>query len=98
MERENIRETVYQVIQEIQASSGRDASQLNDSTCPLSDLDGFDSLNAVEASFQLSEYLDHDIKQDLELFSRQGQPLSISEIVDNLFTILNQEQGDEDAK
>ena len=81
---EEIREVLIQVIIEIQTSSGRQVPTFHDESCPIGDCEGFDSINAVEATCLLSEYMDCKIQPDLMLPTYPGRQLTINEIVSRL--------------
>jgi len=69
------------VLQGIQNDSGYDASGITDTTCPLSDLEGFDSMLCPVAISILATELDLQIPNDQNIFlSKDGKyPLTISE-------------------
>lgn len=84
-----IKEVLLQVILEIQSGSGRPVPEIHDELRPIGDFEGFDSLNAVETACQLSEYLDYEIPNDLLLPTFPGSQLTIDEIVNRLYSIVN---------
>ena len=88
---DNIKEALIATITEIQTNSGRALTEIGDDTRPLRDMQGFDSYNAVEASMLLSESLGCEIVPDIALFARHGQALTVSEIVENLSEIVEQQ-------
>ena len=75
---------VIDVVRSIQEASGRSSGGITGSTRPLTDLDGFDSLNCVEASTQLSISLGVEISADVGLFTQDGQPRTIDEIAKDI--------------
>ena len=81
---EEVRELVIQVITEIQTRSGRLVPEIYDDQHPVGDFDGFDSINAVEMTSLLSEYLGFDIKPNLMLPTYPGGHLTIGEMVGRL--------------
>jgi hypothetical protein len=87
--------TVVQAIGRIQSSSGRKLPKVTGTTCPLMDIPGFDSLNAVEASCVLSSELGREVPGELMFPIGGGRPPTIDQIVDRLTTILKQEQENE---
>lgn len=88
MDYEQIKNTVLAVVSEIQANSGRSTAGLNESTCPLTGMPGFDSINAVESSMLLSERLGCEVKPDIALFAQGGRPRSIAQITKELVKII----------
>ena len=84
-----VQSKVITVINEIQNSSGRPSLKVNGDTRPLADLQGFDSINAVESTLLFSEHLGCDIEPDIALFARGGRPRSISEITRELVKIMS---------
>ena len=81
---EELREQLIEVITEIQAGSGRPVPEINGEICPIGDLEGFDSLNAVEMTCELSQRLHCDIKPDLMVPDHPLKQLTINEIVGRL--------------
>ena len=81
---EQLREVLIEVITEIQAGSGRPVPEIHGELCPIGDFEGFDSLNAVEVSCELSQRLDCDIKPNLMVPTYPWKPLTINEIVGRL--------------
>ncbi len=86
-----IRNALITTITEIQSNSGRAQIEISNNTRPLKDMQGFDSVNAVEASMLLSEYLGCEVVPDIALFARGGQALTVSEIVENLSEIVERQ-------
>jgi acyl carrier protein len=87
-----VKEILIKVLQEIQSISGSPEQKINDDTCPLRDLNGFDSMRAVESTIPLSEYLNCDIKPNLGLFAVDGRALSVIEITINLMKYINKSE------
>ncbi|SRR5947207_2320665 len=91
---EEVKELVIQVITEIQTLSGRLVpDDIYDELHPIGEFDGFDSINAVEMTSLLSEYLGYDIKSDLMLPTYPGGHLTIGEMVDRLQQSIGAEGG-----
>lgn len=90
MASETVKAALIATITEIQANSGRAQIEITDDTRPLKDMQGFDSVNAVEATMVLSEYLNCEIMPDIAIFAQGGQALTVSEIVKNLSKIVEQ--------
>jgi acyl carrier protein len=83
LDRTKVSEAVIKVLEEIQEMSGRSLSSIGGTTCPMGDLEGFDSLNAVEATALVSERLGCSLPANVML-PRPGQMLSVSDIVDRI--------------
>jgi acyl carrier protein len=84
---------VISAIQSIQNASGRSGS-ISGNTRPTRDLNGFDSLNAVEASCQFSASLGSDIPGDVNLFiNGSGEHRTVDEIVDAVCEILQKQES-----
>lgn len=90
---EPIKEALINAVTEIQESSGRPMPVISGATRPLSDLAGFDSLNAVEVSFLLSEHFQCEIDSNLLLSTGVGKHLTIDEATEQLTQILNRIRG-----
>ncbi len=71
---EQLRESLIEVITEIQAGSGRPVPEIHVELCPIGDFEGVDSLNAVEC----------DIKPNLMVPTYLWKQLTINEIVGRL--------------
>lgn len=83
MNRDKIVKTVIEVLGELQKDSGRKGNAIYASTCPIGDLDQFDSLNGVEATVELSNKLDMELPGVSVFVNESGtRPLSVSEIAD----------------
>lgn len=93
MEKHEIVTTVVQTIVQVQELSGRAGDGIDASTCPLRDVEGFDSLSGLEATVMLSEALGVAISEDCNPFiSKDGnRALSVGEIADNLSTHIGPE-------
>ena len=93
MSREEIIRTVVQTIAEVQEASGRSTGDIEDSTRPLRDVEGFDSLCGLEATVMLSESLGAGLPDDYNPFiSKDGnRALSVGEIADALITHIGTE-------
>jgi acyl carrier protein len=84
MNRDTLQATLIQVVTENQQNSGRQVSVVDGQTCPTQDLDGFDSLNAVEVSSDLSRLLGCKIPRDVMLSKDPNNPFTIDQITDRL--------------
>ncbi|MGB7443423.1 MAG: acyl carrier protein [Coleofasciculaceae cyanobacterium] len=61
MNSEDVKEQLIEVLTEIQSDSGYKETQISGTTCPITDLEGFDSLLGVEAINMLSDKLGVEI-------------------------------------
>jgi acyl carrier protein len=88
MTEEQIREIVLATVCEIQEQSGRPLPEVCcDTLCPIGDLDGFDSINAVEVTVQLTEKLGCDI--DGNPFVKGRRALKVEEVAKCLHQLVN---------
>jgi acyl carrier protein len=92
MKVEEIQKVVLEVVCEIQEQSGRPLPEVVCGTlCPIGDFEGFDSLNAVEVSVQLTEKLGCEI--DGNPFVKGRRPLKVEEIAKRLHQVVDQNKG-----
>lgn len=93
MDKQEIVTKIVQTVVEVQDLSGRASSEIDASTLPLKDVEGFDSLSSLEATVMLSESIGVDIPENYNPFiSKDGnRALSVSEIADNLRTHIGPE-------
>ena len=89
MTKETIETALCECIEEIQEMSGEEAAEVSPETCPIVELEGFDSLRGVEATVLLELKLDLAIdasKGNVNLFvSPDGQSaMTIGEIVQRI--------------
>ncbi|MCL4400577.1 acyl carrier protein [Candidatus Parvarchaeota archaeon] len=98
MDRTEIRGILVGCIEEIQKLNGLPLSDVLDSTCPVGDLEGFDSLIMIELVVQLSSLI--GLELDDEIFyakpeSAQGRmsSLSIKDIVESIYQITISQKG-----
>lgn len=84
MDHQQVTNALTQVLSEIQSCSGRSVSEITPETRPVGDLEGFDSVNAVEAAGQLSGHLGQSINPKIMLSSNPSEPLRICDIVDRI--------------
>lgn len=90
MELSEIESLVISVLEEIQAISGRPPIAISRATCPLTDLENFDSLNAVEATIALEGKLGTTFATNNILLDDDGKtPLNIAGITKRLMSLLN---------
>lgn len=93
MDRQQIVAKVVQTVTQIQEVSGRSSAGIGASTRPVQDVEGFDSLCAVEATILLSESLGVALPDDYNPFiSDDGErALSVGEMADTLGTYVGSE-------
>ena len=74
---------VIDVLTSVQKVSGREVGEITSSTCPIGDLDGFDSLNGVEASALLSDRIGFELPGVNAFVNEKGtNALSVNQIAD----------------
>jgi hypothetical protein len=82
--REEVEQQLITVLTQIQELSGREVRTITVDLCPMLDLDGFESINAAEATAMLADELRLKIKV-IPFFPKTGQePLTITQIVDSI--------------
>ena len=92
MHKNEVTKKVIKVVKDIQKMSGRTAERINSRTKPVRGIQGFDSLNGVEAAVILSESLGCNIPPENLFVSKDGkQSLSIAEISDRICKIIEEE-------
>ena len=90
MRLEQVQKAIIEVLREIQTISGREVVPMNSSTCPIGDLPGFDSLNGIEATLQISEKLGYDFSLDNLLVDDGGRrALRISEVAERACQLMD---------
>ena len=84
MDRDGLKRTLVKVLDHIQTTGHHPVPSLKGSTCPLEDLEGFDSQMAVVATGLLSAELGVPIPNDLNIFQAKkgNKRLTIDEIVE----------------
>src|SRR5258708_544243 len=81
--RESVRAIVIDVLTEIQTMGGNPVPDFTDELHPMSELVGFDSMNAVEVAVLLSERLGTDISDGV--FAPEGdEPATLWQVVERL--------------
>lgn len=90
--RDEVKETLTEVLVEIQELGGEEVPQIDDETCPMRDLADFDSLGAVEAVTRLSERLSGEIDPTL-FWKKNGTLLTVGEIVDRICRTIGVDEG-----
>ena len=83
MKKEEAVKNVIQVLDQLQKDSGRQAVRMSASTCPIGDLEQFDSLNGVEATVEIADKLNVELPGVSVFVDETGtRALSVSEIAD----------------
>jgi len=89
MDRNSIERELMEAIREVQELSGHTPVPIDKNTCPINDLEHFDSLRGVETTFLLSEKLKCEFKSpkgEINVFVSKDarRALTVGEIVDRL--------------
>ena len=96
MHKNEVTKKVIKVVKDIQKMSGRTAERINSRTKPIRGIQGFDSLNGMEAAVALSESLSCNIPPENLFVSEDGKrSLSIEEISDRICKIIEEEMDKE---
>lgn len=86
--RDDVRSIVIAALVYIQETSGRTVPKIGDNTCPFYDLEGFDSVNAEEATMYLVEKLGLDLHMaDPFLTLGDAHPPSVGTVVERLMKL-----------
>src|SRR5262245_22539499 len=88
LERDEAVRHLVEVIEYIQEKGGKQKRPITPDTCPLNDLDEFDSPNAVEAGTFLDERLGLNLSGNY-LFAINNTPCTIAQIADQLCALKN---------
>jgi acyl carrier protein len=80
-------ELLIRVVQTIQRLSGREEVDVTADTRPVTQMPGFDSLNGVEATMDISEELEIEFEFN-DIFVDERKSLSIKEAADRLLAAL----------
>ena len=93
IERE-VRDQVVDVIKEIQQRSGRQQVDIKGGTQPIEGVPGFDSLNGLEATVELSGRLGFEIPGSINLFVNPegNKALSVKEIANRIVGLRKKEE------
>lgn len=76
-------EAVIEVLKSVQELSGRKVGEITGSTCPIGDLDEFDSLSGVEASSMLSDRIGFELPGVNAFVNEEGtKALSVNQIAE----------------
>ncbi len=94
MERIEIERRLIETLHEVQELSGCVRVEINSNTCPIDDLDGFDSLRGVETTVLLAMKMKQEFKAgkgEVNVFvSKDGRRvLSVEETVNRLVELCN---------
>jgi len=99
MDKQQIQQVLIEVLTEIQTNSGQPAIEIDEDTCPISDLPGFDSLTGIEATVELTHRLGHQMTyENIFVNSKWTRALRIREIADRLYGMLNPEVASNDRR
>ncbi|MCA9078516.1 MAG: hypothetical protein KDA93_26050 [Planctomycetaceae bacterium] len=83
MEKQKAVEAILEVLKSVQELSGRKVGVITAATCPIGDLDEFDSLSGVEASSMLSGRIGFEIPGVNAFVNEKGtKALSVDQIAD----------------
>ena len=80
-------------LDELQECGGSPPLPLSGDTCPIGDLAGFDSLNAVETALLLAGTLGRKVSYNLFLPRHRDQGLSVREIAQAIHRAFAAEEG-----
>ena len=90
MDNNYVVQQIVDVVRKIQESSGRAAGSIGPSTSPVGDLDGFDSLNGVEATVELSASLGTDLPDGLFVYEGGTGGTTIGQIAERILSIVGE--------
>ena len=93
MQPEEVLNALVEVLTEIQINSGRVVPDITNNTHPIGDLDGFDSLNAVEVGILLSDALSMKIDFEFILSTPIGYSPTVGDIVDRIVQTSDHQEG-----
>lgn len=85
MNKSDVVRVVCEILAELQKISGREATQITGTTCPIGDLPDFDSLNGVEASVAIENRLGIQLAEVNIFVDQDGsRALTVLEIASNV--------------
>ena len=88
MQKADAERLIADVLTHIQQISGRGVAMVSASTCPIGDLDQFDSINGVEATVELSSRLGFELPGVNAFVNELGtRALNVGEIADAICNI-----------
>lgn len=94
MEKSKAVDAVIEVLTTVQKLSGRAEARITGSTCPIGDLDEFDSLSGVEASALLSDQLGFDLPGVNAFVNEQGtNALTVDQIAEAVCKASSEAKG-----
>ena len=95
MNEKDVQVKLIDVLQSIQSDSGYDVSQIQGNTCPLNDLEGFDSMLWPAAISMLSSTIGKNIPNCSNIFlSKDGKhPLTINESAALVCEMISREEN-----
>ena len=81
MDHQHVQSKLIEVLNEIQSDSGYQASLITGATCPVNDLEGFDSIIWFDAIGMLANSLEISIPEGQNIFfsSEEKRPLTVDE-------------------
>ncbi|HUL51864.1 MAG TPA: hypothetical protein VLT83_00510 [Opitutaceae bacterium] len=88
---ESVTKSIVDVIEELQRASGRACGELTGSTKPIGDLEGFDSLSAIEATIAIEAALGQGLGTDNVLvaeISGRKRALTIAQVAERIVKLL----------
>ena len=92
MRAKDVQGAVIEVLQEIQSDSGFKERPIGGSTCPVKDLEGFDSPIWLDATGMISTKLGINIPLNHNIFVSHGKPLTIDESVAKICELIQGEK------
>jgi acyl carrier protein len=90
---EKIRSKLIEVITDIQNKSGHPITTIDDDTCPVEELPGFDSLNTIEAITIISIQLNLEIESEIMFQKENGHNPTIREIARRIANNLQENES-----
>lgn len=88
MTKAELESVLAEIVRDLQVASGRAAPAVGAAHRPILDVDGFDSLNGVEATIELSSRLGQEFDFN-NVFSEGSKALSISEAADRVLACMH---------
>ena len=88
MTKTEVLQSIVDVLSFVQSMSGRKPVNIAPNTCPIGDLEQFDSLNGVEATVELSTRLGIELPGSNAFVNGDGtKALTVSEIADAILQL-----------